>query len=514
MRWYASAQGQSSGPFEEHQIIDLIRAGRIDHVQGEAGGNWIPVHASPFAGYVAAPQFGVPATPQPGGNRPAKKSSGAQWLFVIAAAAGVIISSASGWLGLVLGLGLAAWSIDRHRKGRRSLMAIAWSAPAGMLTTVGTVAIGLLFATCGSGSILAKRQAAAAQEKLAAEEKARAEQDAKAKAKLRAELIAALPATIATVRQTMAKGMDAANRGDPANGLASTNEAHEAVRKQLDAIGHPTPPTLEALGRDCAAQAAKLESRVKLATSLKEAVAQIAAGKNNTKKQAWLAADGEFAAALSAVDVVQSAPADLKQYIPADFNPQAKRSEVEQLRKAIAAPVAREQQLKESLARLEGIKSSLKASDRASYQRAKTELTAESKTCGRCAAAATIAATVREVDSTLQNWPIDLASIQEMKTRYADLKGRRIRVKGTLSTSTYYNCRYASQNDWRSLELSDTIVGGVHAYCSRGDTGCESIFQPLASGGSQTGIATVEYASSNSVCEESQVQLVRWEWER
>jgi hypothetical protein len=243
MRWYASAQGQSSGPFEEHQIIDLIRAGRIDHVQGEGGGNWMPVHASPFASYVAAPsQFGVLASSQLGGNRPAvtqSSSAGAKWLFAIAAVIGIAISSSVGWLGLLLGIALAAWTVDRHRKGRRSLMAIAWSAPRGLLTTVGTVALGALFATCGSGSNLANRQAAAAEEKLASEDKARAEQAAKAKEKLRSDAIAALPGTVAGVRQTLAKALAVADGGDPSEGFALTKRAQNSARHQMDRYDWP-----------------------------------------------------------------------------------------------------------------------------------------------------------------------------------------------------------------------------------------------------------------------------------
>jgi hypothetical protein len=70
-----------------------------------------------------------------------------------------------------------------------------------------------------------------------------------------------------------------------------------------------------------------------------------------------------------------------------------------------------------------------------------------------------------------------------MKTRYADLRGRAVRVKGSLSASTYYNCRFGSQSRWRSFELSEGLFGGVHVYCNRGEDGCESIFQGLASGG-------------------------------
>jgi hypothetical protein len=91
------------------------------------------------------------------------------------------------------------------------------------------------------------------------------------------------------------------------------------------------------------------------------------------------------------------------------------------------------------------------------------------------------------------------------------LKGHRVRVKGSLAASTYYNCAYEGQSEWRSMELSDAIFGAsFHVYCSRGDPGCESIFQSLAAGGSVKGVATVKYPPWNEVCAEGQATLTGW----
>jgi hypothetical protein len=50
----------------------------------------------------------------------------------------------------------------------------------------------------------------------------------------------------------------------------------------------------------------------------------------------------------------------------------------------------------------------------------------------------------------------------------------------------------------------------IDVYCSRGDTGCESIFQRLASGGSEKGTEIVKYPRWNDVCEADQAFLNGW----
>src|SRR5690606_32664957 len=86
---------------------------------------------------------------------------------------------------------------------------------------------------------------------------------------------------------------------------------------------------------------------------------------------------------------------------------------------------------------------------------------------------------LKEVQSEIASWPVDIASLQELQDRYADLKGRKARVTGRLRASTYYNCRFGNENTWRSFSLSDRAlgIGGIHVYCTRDDPGCESIFR-------------------------------------
>ncbi len=51
MRWFVSRNGQTTGPVEESEVAAWVRGGMADaSVRDEAGGNWMPIQASPFAG--------------------------------------------------------------------------------------------------------------------------------------------------------------------------------------------------------------------------------------------------------------------------------------------------------------------------------------------------------------------------------------------------------------------------------------------------------------------------------
>lgn len=53
MRWYFSRNGETAGPVEEAQVIEWVKAGGRDGmVQAETGGQWMPIHQSPFAQWV------------------------------------------------------------------------------------------------------------------------------------------------------------------------------------------------------------------------------------------------------------------------------------------------------------------------------------------------------------------------------------------------------------------------------------------------------------------------------
>jgi hypothetical protein len=262
------------------------------------------------------------------------------------------------------------------------------------------------------------------------------------------------------------------------------------------------------------AERARAAEKAEFERSFGEMDRQTQEANNLAAQKRWLAADAMYEAAWVSVDLAEKKSRTwLGQYTPRSFNAGEKKKEIEALRQKIARPVATEeaqQDHQRRLAWIGQIKAKLDSDDRSSYLEAKTKIAEQIAECGRCKTAAALKSALREVESMLNQWPMALGSIQEMKTRYADLRGRKVQVKGVLSTSTYYNCRFGSQNKYRSFELSEGLFGGIHVYCSRGDAGCESIFQRLAAGSSQSGTAILEYPERNSVCEAGQAFLLEW----
>jgi hypothetical protein len=70
----------------------------------------------------------------------------------------------------------------------------------------------------------------------------------------------------------------------------------------------------------------------------------------------------------------------------------------------------------------------------------------------------------------------------------------------------------------RYLAATACFVTGVALACPtrptrhalRGDSGCEAIFNSLASGSASKGTAIIQYPSWNGVCEADQATLVGW----
>jgi hypothetical protein len=330
MRWHVSIAGRPSGPWEEADVIRMVSAGQIDHVQGEGGGPWLPIVQSPFAAYQAA-QSGT------GQAKPAAKPSltGAQWLFILGSGGLLLIAMAAGWLGVLAGLGIVVWSIIRYRKGQPSLMDLAWGTPRGLLKTAMTVGLGLLTGFCGSSSVLAGREAAVKKEMLAKAQ----ESAAKKQADDRKALLAQLPTKIAGWRQRMGDVATTAEKDGP----EAARTAAIAIVSEADTydkmMGPPTVPELAAARSDLQAVAQGYSDWMSLLDEVRTVTEQESAGKASVQKAKWLAADGAYAAALSALDQIQSADAKVSAHLPATFKPALERTTLEQLRKAITPQV-------------------------------------------------------------------------------------------------------------------------------------------------------------------------------
>lgn len=332
MRWYVSLRGQSSGPWEEPDVIRMVGQAQIDHVKGEAGGAWLPIPQSPFAGYARAPNF-APAT-----SRAAPKASslsGAQWLFILGAAGLWIFAAIAGWLAVVVGLGLTAWTIWRYREGKPSLMDIAWNQPRGLVKTGVTVALGLLVSFCGATSVVAQRDVAKKQAALA-----QASADALVeKAAQRKALEGALPQRVSGWRSRLADIPPIAiQQGPEAARLAAAAVANE-IDTQAKIMGEPTLPLLATVAHEAETIVTFHASWADLLEQSRSAETYVADGKKALQKAQWLAADGAFAGAQSALSKLESASDELKKRLPPNLNVAPRRAEVDRLRVAIASQV-------------------------------------------------------------------------------------------------------------------------------------------------------------------------------
>src|ERR1041384_4062304 len=133
MRWHVSLAGKSSGPWEELDVSRMASAGQIDHVQAESGGPWLPLAHSPFAVHLPGAMAAVLPPPK-------ASLTSAQWLFILGSLGLLALAVLAGWLGILLGIGLAGWSIVRYREGQPSLMDLAWGTPRGLAKTSVTIA--------------------------------------------------------------------------------------------------------------------------------------------------------------------------------------------------------------------------------------------------------------------------------------------------------------------------------------------------------------------------------------
>lgn len=332
MRWHVSLAGRASGPWEEADVVRMAAAGQLDHVQGENGGPWLPLAQSPFAAYVAAQPSAQPrtATAQSGSSL-----SGAQWMFIIGAMVLPLVAMLTTWVGIALGIGLVAFTIHRYRNGQRSLIDIAWKRQRGLATAAFTVILGLFTSFCGSTGVLASRAEAVKKERAAEAEQALL----KKKADERKALEIQLPTKVTAWRERLAALPATADKEGPeAARLAAATITNE-IDTHAQIMGSPKPAPLTSVQDDAGTQAAFYAAWAELGESMKATTRSVDLGKANGQKARWLAADDAYASAIQELDKIQATDTKVAERLPRGFNAAAVRTEVEQLRKAIAGPV-------------------------------------------------------------------------------------------------------------------------------------------------------------------------------
>jgi hypothetical protein len=523
MRWYVNVKGQSSGPWEDAEVLPRILSGEWSkgcQICAVGSKEWLEIASHPpFAAAlreVAPPSIPTPRSVSAQTLPPRQTRSGmspgfklALWVIAL-----IIFAPALRLIGALMGLALLAATELARRKNRASF--VSWvlkRAPSQGQSfasfALGSVVLMLGMFTFGGDAIREKNAERAEQARQETLKREAAESSAK-----RAALVAELPAKTAAWRAKLLEVSQAADA--PAFSL-DAGRALKSVDAEVSAsaalLGTSAPGEVGEVRAQIRATREKYEARAQFENSVQSVDKRVALAKEQAAAQQWLSADSSYEEALLLLDTINNAPESTRRFLPSDLNPTSKRKEVEALRARIASQVSkerREQEHQARMKRLEGITASLDSNSRKSYELAHSKLTEEIRACGRCQDAAKLAKAASSVNDELGRWPIEMSSVQELQNRYADMRGHRARIRGALSVSTYYNCDFKGQSRWRSLQLSDTLFGGMHVYCSRGDQGCESIFESLAAGGLKTGTAVVEYPEYNEVCEEDQAYLVGW----
>lgn len=523
MRWYVNVKGQSSGPWEDSEVVPRILSGEWSsacQICAVGSKEWLDIASHPPFGSalreVAPPSVPVPRSVPAQTLPPRHKRSGlppgaklALWILAL-----FLFVPAMRLVGAFAALALLAITEFARRKKRASFVSWVLKKPPSQGQSVASFALGgalfLLGMSAFVSGIMKEQHAERAEQ--ARQEKV--EKDAAEAARKRSVLLSELASKTGVWRAKLLEVAQASEAQVFASGSAQTLKSVDAeVSAAAAMLGNAAPDEMQEVRAQIDATREKFQARAQFEENVRNVEQQLARAKEQVTAQQWLVADAAYQAALSLVDVIDEAPESVRRFMPAGLSPTSKRKEIEALRSRIAPQVAkerREKEHRERMARLETITASLDTSNRKSYEQAQARLSDEIRACGRCQAASTLAKAATQIKSELQKWPIEMSSVQELQNRYADMRGRRARIRGALSVSTYYNCDFKGQSRWRSLQLSDTLFGGMHVYCSRGDQGCESIFESLAAGGLKTGTAIVEYPSYNDICEEDQAYLVGW----
>ena|SRR6478736_2396097 len=249
---------------------------------------------------------------------------------------GVGWSANHGWLGIGLGLAVIASAVVAHQRGHRALVAFVWKKPPGVLWTVATGALGALYITLGIGKLGADRKQAAA-----AEERAQALVMAqKAHSDEQQRLLEQLPQAVSGFREQLTEALRSAESAGASEGLRRVKLVNDAIAALAARLDGPPPPNLRAVEQEAAQQGKALAARVELQQNYESIETQLGFAKEAIGHKNWLAADGDYAGALTSVDSVENARATLAPYIPQAFDAQRKRAEISALRARITVQVA------------------------------------------------------------------------------------------------------------------------------------------------------------------------------
>lgn len=337
MKWLIKVDDKTLGPVEENAALELLRAHPTAQVRGEGGGAWMEIADSPFANHFT-PMTSVSR------NKPAAPSGGVPTKYKLAILAVVLLflwamASNNGWIGIVMGVGLCAWTVQRHRKGDRSLLSLALNREHGLVMTGATGLIALSFAVVGINGLISTRE----REKAAEVAHAAAQQRQEAFDARQAQLRTDLPNKVTAWRDALTRASNVSD-STPASLQSAVALIQTMTSEMADAsklLGAPSQE-MQALQAEGNQQLALLEARAKLPSTISDVATAITDGKAAAQKRAWLQADTTYDEALTKLSAIESQGPALSKYLPPDFSVSAQRAEITKLKAAIATPVGQE----------------------------------------------------------------------------------------------------------------------------------------------------------------------------
>lgn len=357
MRWYVIRAGQTTGPIEEPELVRLIQSGMVDaHIRDEAGGAWMPVGQSPFAQFAArsaaagAPPPSTSPRPQPSAppSEPFFWSTPAGRGAILAAIIMVLLVSARGSFGLVMGGVLMAWGIVGYRRGLRTPLERVLGRPAARWVGVTCACLGgLLIALSGSVLVGESRANREATER-ALEARRAAEAREKQAAEQRAAMAAQIPSKAAAWRAELGRiandfsGGGAVNEGRLREGVAAMAAVQRDTEPWLAQFDRRAAPDLYAAAAEVDGAKQRLETILNLITTVGAIDASVKKGSELAAQRSWLAADSEWDSALAKIAEAKKVNADFGNVIRNGFEPDKLKAKVTSLKAGIASGVATE----------------------------------------------------------------------------------------------------------------------------------------------------------------------------
>jgi hypothetical protein len=241
------------------------------------------------------------------------------------------VASWNGWLGVIVGIALAGWTLRQYRAGYPPLLRVVIEKGSALATTVGTLLLALAFVVHGIAAVDASREheAVKAELRLAAESR-------------RNSVRQALPAKIAGWRDDLAKGID---ESDEAR-LAAILPRIRAIPTEIDRVAAQLEEhnrELAVLRNDALNRATMLETRSDMLANAAKVSEQIDLARAAIRRSDNLNAEGilEYVADLLA-KIRSRGDHVIRNLPPRIFDARTRQAEVQKLRAAIAPAVRRD----------------------------------------------------------------------------------------------------------------------------------------------------------------------------